>query len=989
MAALTIVDSDDNFSKLKQSKNKLDKSIYTVKSLEKEVELIQSELQEVLTQKSKFDFEHANSEQVAQSELELAKSKRKADELLRAQLKTESKSLEETKHSLDTQLAKIEKANKLLSSDLERKMNEKNKWIKDIESANLKISMLDISIEEITSKGLDEISIAQKELKELQAFTAELDEKTKELASSTKKTDSLKSSSLQALVKAKGKTDKLTGIINDSYVTKLLESPDVHPKLKEAMKSELEYETQLEEEWKKTQKDLETRYLKVNVLYSDAKKAYEKSVEIHSKPSSNESNPVYEAIAAAAAAAAGNSNAGNFPANPAEAQCHPIAPTTSNPPSGKKRRNRSRRNTKSQASGTFITSPQQGFVSITGANSPSLSNYPGVPLSPSNSLHSRNVALLNDNSPDPAFASLTTSKSSVSITNGPVNWDFPRPAITTTRSSEMQNPNVLLPSYLLKDDGPETFNPASSSLGNSNTFLPPDIDISFIDRFASGRPSGSILGRALHEKDKSQESLQSPVGSIGSTHDSSSFDLGSMNHQVSPRPSFNHLFSQPGNNYPMSPNANVTNESSMINPDINLGSSPSNGNMKHQNMKGRFGSMFFFGKQRSQTRNNTEDHEGAEEHSTGHSLFFKKNSHRMENKDLFAGISPVSSFNNDDSSIIGNRRRSGSLNSIGSLPVSLGESFNGNSMLNLWNEGPRNNSLEPSRSHISTTLSIDRNPTVTKNFGSSNMLGVSNRNGLDSQTSGLAWTAFSNPNRSNTFLSTASSLKDGISGSQLEATWDHIANDTIVHIKADNSSLDSHMADISSTEGTSPQNTKTRFSKGFANFFSSSGLSESTKSASSLENLKPGEEVLEHDSSANNVSDSAISIGTSNSKDQAFTPLPLPKETILQKSIRTFSLPRKSNNHNNNNNLTSGIESNTGHSNSGHVTAQPKSKFTMRRLSMFSKKGTSSKESEEESETPEHLAATAVEAVAENSETNEDETMDYQEFLAQAERDFR
>lgn len=987
MAALAVADLDDNSSKPKQNKNKLDKSIYTVKSLEKEVELIQSELQEVLTQKSKLDFEHANSEQVAQSELELAKSKRKADELLRAQLKTESKSLEETKHSLDTQLAKIEKANKLLSSDLERKMNEKNKWIEDIESANLKISKLDISIEEITGKGQDQISIAQKELKELQTFTAELDEKTKELASSTKKTDSLKSSSLQALIKAKGKTDKLTGIINDSYVTKLLESPDVHPKLKEAMKSELEYETQLEEKWKKTQKDLETRYLKVNVLYSDAKKAYEKSVEMHNKPPSNESNPVYEAVAAAAAAAAGNSNAGNFPTNPAEAQCHPIAPTTSNPPSGKKRRNRSRRNTKSQASGTFITSPQQGFVSITGANSPSLSNYPGVPLSPSNSLHSRNVALLNDNSPDPAFASLATSKSSVSITNGPVNWDFPRSAITTTRSSEMQNPNVLLPSYLLKDDGPETFNPVSSSLGNSNTFLPPDIDISFIDRFASGRPSGGILGRALHEKDKSQESLQSPVGSIGSAHDSSSFDLGSMSHQVSPRPSFNPLFSQPGNNYPMSPNANVANESSMTNADISLGTSPSNNNMKHQNMKGRFGSMFFFGKQRSQTRDDTEDQQGAEERSTGHSLFFKKNSHGIENKDLFSGISPVSSFNNnDDSSIIGNRRRSGSLNSIGSLPVSLGESFNGNSMLNLWNDGPRNNSLEPSRSHISTTLSIDRNPTVTKNFGSSNMLGVSNRNGLDSQTSGLAWTAFSNPNRSNTFLSTASSLKDGINGNQLEATWDHIANDTIIHIKADNSSLDSHMADISSTEGTSPQNTKTRFSKGFANFFSSSGLSESTKSASSLEILKPGEEVSEHDTSANNVSDSAISISTSNSKEQAFAPLPLPKETILQKSIRTFSLPRKSNNHNNNN---SGIEGNTGHSNSGHATAQPKSKFTMRRLSMFSKKGASSKESEEESEIPEHLAATTVEVVAENSNTNENETMDYQEFLAQAERDFR
>ncbi|KAF7497882.1 hypothetical protein DV113_004089 [Geotrichum candidum] len=983
--ALDVPDLDDDPSKSKHSSNKLDKSIYTVESLEKEVELIQSELQEVLTQKSKLDLDHANSEQVAQRELELAKAKRKTDELSRAQLKTESKSLEETKHSLDTQRMKIEKANKLLSADLERKTNEKNKWVQDIESAKLKIAKLDNSIKEITDNGLKNISTSQRELEELQAITAELDEKTKELVSSTKKTDSLKSSSLQALTKAKGKTDKLTGIINDSYVTTLLESPDVHPKLKEAMKSDLDYENQLEEDWKKTQKDLETRYLKVNLLYNEAKKAFDKSVEVQNKPPPSDSNPVYEAVAAAAAAAAGNSNAGNFPTNPAEAQGHPIAPTTSNPPSGKKRRNRSRRNTKSQASGTFVGSPQQSFVALGGTNSPLLSNYAGAPLSPSNSLHSRNIALLNDNSPDPAFASLTPSKSGVSIANGPVNWDFNRPGITTTRSSEMQNPNVLLPSYLLKDDGTDNFNSASNNLGNANNFLPPDIDISFIDRFTSGRPSGGILGRALHEKDKSQESLQSPIGSIGSAHDSASFDLGSLNHQDSPQPSFNHLFSQTASNFPMSPNANAVNDTTVTNADVSLGTSPSNDNMKHQNSKGRFGSMFFFGKPCQQTRSNSGGQQDEEEHSQGHSLFFKKNPHRMETEDPFVGSSPVSSFkHNDDSSILGNRRRSGSLNSIGSLPVSLGESFNGNSMLNLWNDGLRNN-LESSRSHISTTLSIDRNPAASKSFGSSNLLSVSNRNGFDSQTSGLGWSAFSNPNRSNAFISTASSFKDGASGNQLEATWDHIANDTIIHNMADDSSLDAQMADISSTEGTSPQNTKSRFGKGFANFFSSSGLSESTKSGSSFEHTKLGEENLEQESLGHSTSDAAISIGTSNSKDQSIAPLPLPKETILQKSIRTFSLPRKGNN-NSGSGSNNGGNSNNAANPSTHTTVLPKSKFTMRRLSMFSKKGSSSKESEEELDHPEHLAATTVAAVVESSDADEDETMDYQEFLAQAER---
>ena len=138
--ALDVPDLDDDPSKSKHSSNKLDKSIYTVESLEKEVELIQSELQEVLTQKSKLDLDHANSEQVAQRELELAKAKRKTDELSRAQLKTESKSLEETKHSLDTQRMKIEKANKLLSADFGTQNKRKKQmgprhWICQVENS--------------------------------------------------------------------------------------------------------------------------------------------------------------------------------------------------------------------------------------------------------------------------------------------------------------------------------------------------------------------------------------------------------------------------------------------------------------------------------------------------------------------------------------------------------------------------------------------------------------------------------------------------------------------------------------------------------------------------------------------------------------------------------------------------------------------------------------------------------------------------------------
>lgn len=921
-----------------------------MESLEQEVELVQSELRDILTRKSKLDSDHASVEQVAQSELEAAKAKRKADELSRAQLKGESKTLEETKHQLDTQKAKLDKANKLLIADLERKAAEKDKWLHDIESAKLKVQKYDKAIERIKLQGQEQIAQAQQELEELQCTTSGLDDEIKGLASSTKRTDSLKSASLQALTQAKGKTDKVTGIINNTYVTKILENPDVHSKLKDALKSELEYEKQLEDEWKQTQKDLETRYLKVNVMYSEAKKAYDKAVEMHNKASQgNESNPVYDAVAAAAAAAAGNSYNG-------EIQGHPIAPTTSNvSANGKKRRGRSRRNTKSQTSSTYVGSPQQAFASVAGANSPMYTS-----ATPVNNVVQSRAGFEGFQSPDMQFAPLTTSVSAISASTPTTTWDMRPPPVPVTNASDIQSPNVLLPSYLLKDDVTESL---SSILGNNNRDL--DLDMSFFNSLAStsGRPSGGILGRALHKRGSSNDSLHSAGGSANS----SSLDVPSMhteapfpNRQISPQSSFSHLFQQSQFSSP---------STDQVSPPATLDTGldqpfPSEDGVKPN--KGKFSSMFFFGKPRNQARSTSGGHPPPQDHSGGHSLFFKKTPHRIDNDENQDSLSPPPNFGNDtEVSMMGRRRRSGSLNSIGSLPVSFGESFNASGMLNLWGDTTTrpNSGLEPSRSHISTTLSSDRNPNNSKVFGPSSIL-ANNRTAFDSQASGLGWSSFANTQRS--IHSAANSIKDD---NQLEATWDHMPNNTISHLKAEELDPSLSLIGANSTESTSPQPNKGRFSKGFASLFSSNA-STGSSNEQSRNTTRSIDEAHEQASLVNSASDTAISVDTDASKDS--TPVAAaPKETILQKSMRTFSLPRKASS------STTPVKMIT--SNDG-VSPLPKpSKFTMRRLSMFSKKGVV-KDTEEDLGVMKEDEGNPVDAEVDPAR----DSMDFQEFLAQA-----
>lgn len=895
-------ESDDfNAIDIKQKRKKsTEKSVYTLESLGIEVELVQADLQMFAAQKASIEAEHAVIEEIAQAELEAAKSRRKTDEVSRGQLKTESKLLEESKHQLDTQRSRVEKANRLVAAELERKAIEKQEWLNDIETAKSKVLDLDKSIEYSTQMGQIEISSAHNELEHLQSSTTELEEVIKGLAVSMKRSSALKAATLEALMQAKSSTDEVTGIIIDSFFSNILDNPVIHSKLADVLKTESDSEKKLEEDWLKTQKDLETRYVKVRVMYNEAKETYAKTVESFLP----------------------NGMRDGFD------EGEKLAPTSSNHSTGKKRRNRSRRNTRSQVNHPLypVVSPN---VPVTGG-----AFYDPTSISPR---HSNSTG----QSPEVPFPSLATSRSSVSpALNLPaLSLDTEQSALS--QSTELQSPSSLIPSYLFKDDITESLSNLleertfDSSIGQDNRFL---------DNFlASIRPAKG-----------GPDTLPSAIGTVPHTGDTVPYIEQTLPHrQVSAQSSFSQLFQQQYHQQQKpSPNFSTLKVPSPGSPTTSLNGQSSLYSQEElaKGSKGKFSNMFFFGKQRSPTRSTS----GPQVHASG-SMFFRKNDHQdLDDVPPSDNLVPPLPHN-EEGDHMGLRRRSDSTNSIGSLQMSLGESFSASGMLNLWGDNtPRmsNVGLEPSRSHISTTLSIDRNPN-SSGFGGPGILGTSQRGGFESQASSIGWSAFSNANRSSTYVGSGATSDD----QHLEATWDHRPNDTISHytkpelpldppiIVVDNPSSDTNHGSIESGTDAGIDFTshhppsKGRFSKkGFVGLFTSSSSDHGSRGTPESIGLG-SDEQHEHSS----ISDSAGSIETG-LKDSGLAPPA--KETILQKGMRTFS-GRKAGS---TGSSSAGKGSSSSEDKSGSISVvgagkesvaastAPKSKFTMRRLSMFGKK---------------------------------------------------
>lgn len=872
-----------------------DKSIYTVESLELEVELIQAELREAMALKARSDAESAIIEETAHKELDCAKSKRKTEDLSRSQLKSESKNLEDSKHQLDIQKVKLDKANKLRSADLDRKAKEKQNWSSDALSAKTELSNVEKSIRSIKEKGQRDIAAAKEELGKIQRESDELELAIQELSSSVKRLDHVKSFSLAALAQMHDNTDEVTGAVSDVYATEFLEKSDVYSKLRDALKTDFDFANSLEKDWIKTQKDLETRYLRVNVMYNEAKEAHDKALQMHN---------VY--VGKDQVIEDGTSDIR-------------LVPTTSNHSAGKRRRNRSRRAVKARASTPSFPStfPPPSVEAI-----PSSFQNSSVSPSSAKSQPSLSPAL----SPDLLFTPLSSSRHVVPQPINPPALLIDSQISSFTQAGEIYSPTSLLPSDLLKDDMAES----KDIFGNAVKNFMQDMDP--FNNPVDQQPNTGSGGVNTDLLIPSLGSFLSPTNTISARD-----QLPIMPHQVSPQSSFSHLiqrensmFSKPvqisSSLAPESPDSSIEGQSILAPP----------GELEKNPSKGKFSNMFFFGKARNnQTRSVSSPQV---ESQAGGSLFFRKARHNE--------VAVVDMLSPPFAGDMEFRPRSGSLNSVSSLQMSLGESFTASGILNVWGESAPNrsvNSLEPSRSHLShlshlnTAISLENNSAGVNGVG---IIGSNHLNGFDSQPS-IGWSPFSNTNLSATqLISNGPNMED----KHLKAAWDHMPNDTIIRVPRVEKESEPPVIIVENTspeasvESTSPQPNKSLFSKrAIVGLFTSSG--------DQSRGVSPGsttlDEQVEYSGSVN-----AAGSGEADSKDYYAVPA---KETILQKSIRTFSA-RKSSTPSGGNVLNHGKGGVNGLEDKAVTNGSPvpskdivsspttKSKFNMRRLGMFSKK---------------------------------------------------
>ncbi|KAK9358406.1 hypothetical protein V1504DRAFT_461083 [Lipomyces starkeyi] len=225
---------------------------YTIESLAAELEQIRSEIIEIVAQHAHAEEEYAAAEATLQAELEMLREKRKEEDGVRSQLRSETKALEESKRNLDSQKSKVERAVKHKTEVIEKIANDLVKW----EAERRQADERKVSIAKLT-KGLenDTKEKARQNREVLQQGhkdVAELEDEIRGLIAKVKKAEIEK--------------DPHTGDSSENAFAKLLHAEDT-----EDMK--------LEKAWQEVQKSLELRYVDVFQQYRDAEEKFRKAQE--------------------------------------------------------------------------------------------------------------------------------------------------------------------------------------------------------------------------------------------------------------------------------------------------------------------------------------------------------------------------------------------------------------------------------------------------------------------------------------------------------------------------------------------------------------------------------------------------------------------------------------------------------------------------------------------------------------------------------------
>lgn len=255
---------------------------YTVEALTQEVEGIQLEISDLLVQASDSEREFQASEKVLMDELEELKDRKRQDDQQRSATKMETKALDDSKRGLQTQKAKLEKRYHQLETDLERRKTTQENWHQEIAEAKFKIGELEHNIDHINDEIVGDMENARSMIETCQAELNQVEEDLKRHSQGVKRTEQNKKAAFEALKLFKEMSDPVTLLLpsDEAVVNSILSTEGLDEYFKEWLVREQEIDRRLEEEWQKTQKNLEVRYLKAHQQYEEATKAY-KNAQMH------------------------------------------------------------------------------------------------------------------------------------------------------------------------------------------------------------------------------------------------------------------------------------------------------------------------------------------------------------------------------------------------------------------------------------------------------------------------------------------------------------------------------------------------------------------------------------------------------------------------------------------------------------------------------------------------------------------------------------
>ncbi|KAK9466474.1 hypothetical protein V1512DRAFT_226172 [Lipomyces arxii] len=231
---------------------------YTIESLSAELEQIRSEISDTIQQHGHAEEEYTSAEAALQTELQSLREKRKEEDVGRSQLRGESKSLEESKRTLEAQKSKVDKAVKHKIEIIDKIKADFTRWEQEADTAKKRMKEID----RLKAKRNKDIKVREVESRRI------LHQGHKEIAELEDEIRGL----IAKIKKAEMEKDPKLGNASENAFTKLLHAEDVEDK-------------QLERSWQEVQKSLELRYVDVFEQFRDAKEKFGKAQETYASMS--------------------------------------------------------------------------------------------------------------------------------------------------------------------------------------------------------------------------------------------------------------------------------------------------------------------------------------------------------------------------------------------------------------------------------------------------------------------------------------------------------------------------------------------------------------------------------------------------------------------------------------------------------------------------------------------------------------------------------